>query len=258
MCNNVSMCKSLDNEFSHLVKLDNNSKLDVKGKGVVRLILNGVTFDVGEVYYILGLKDNLLSVGQLEEKQLTVTFKEGKCSVHHPKWGQIMEMQMRSTRMFTIIPEMKEIKTCQSSNITLIRYKNNGLEPTYLWHCRIGHVNENHTKELHFGGILEGFDYGSYGTYEFCLLGKMTRSPFTGHNERVSDLLGIIQTNLYGPMNTSARDGYSYFITYTDDYSKCGYVYLMKHKCEFLEKFKEVQNEVGNQLNKIIKILRSR
>ncbi|GAA0183001.1 hypothetical protein LIER_30492 [Lithospermum erythrorhizon] len=79
----------------------------------------------------------------------------------------------------------------------------------------------------------------------------------TGLNERESDLLRIIHTDVCGPMNTSARGGYNYFITFTDDYSRYGFVYLMRHKHESFEKFKEFQNEVQNQLNKTIKILRS-
>ena len=36
-----------------------------------------------------------------------------------------------------------------------------------------------------------------------------------------------------------------------------GYVYLMKHKSETFEKFKEFKNEVQNQLGKSIKAIRS-
>ena len=39
--------------------------------------------------------------------------------------------------------------------------------------------------------------------------------------------------------------------------SRYGYVYLMKHKSETFEVFKEFQNEVQNQLGKTIKALRS-
>ncbi|KAK8713625.1 hypothetical protein V6N13_148837 [Hibiscus sabdariffa] len=58
-------------------------------------------------------------------------------------------------------------------------------------------------------------------------------------------------------MNTQARGGYQYFITFTDDFSRYGYIYLMFHKSEALEKFKEFKNEVQNQHGKSIKELRS-
>jgi hypothetical protein len=52
-----------------------------------------------------------------------------------------------------------------------------------------------------------------------------------------------------------AKGGFQYFITFTDDFSRYGYVYLMKHKSESLEKFKEFQNEVEYQHGKKIKAL---
>ena len=58
-------------------------------------------------------------------------------------------------------------------------------------------------------------------------------------------------------MSVEARGGYRYVLTLTDDLSRYGYVYLMKHKSETFEKFKEFQNEVENQRDRKIKFLRS-
>ena len=85
----------------------------------------------------------------------------------------------------------------------------------------------------------------------------MTKTPFTGFTERASDLLELIHTDVCGPMSSIARCGFQYFITFTDDLSRYGYVYLMKHKSETFEKFKEFQSEVENQCGKKIKALRS-
>ncbi|KAK8690248.1 hypothetical protein V6N13_088949 [Hibiscus sabdariffa] len=85
----------------------------------------------------------------------------------------------------------------------------------------------------------------------------MTKAPFSGKGERASDLLGLIHSDVCGPMNTQARGGFQYFITFTDDFSRYGYIYLMRLKSEALEKFKEFKNEVQNQHGKSIKALRS-
>ena len=58
-------------------------------------------------------------------------------------------------------------------------------------------------------------------------------------------------------MSTHARGGFIYFITFTDDYSRYGYLYLIKYKSKAFEKFKEIMNEVEKQLGRSIKILRS-
>ena len=42
-----------------------------------------------------------------------------------------------------------------------------------------------------------------------------------------------------------------------NDLSRYGYIYLMKHKSETFEMFKEIQSEVKNHRNKKIKFLRS-
>ena len=62
--------------------------------------------------------------------------------------------------------------------------------------------------------------------------GKMTKTPFSGTMERATDLLEIIHTDVCGPMSVEAGGRYRYFLTFTDDLSKYGYIYLMKHKSE--------------------------
>ena len=45
------------------------------------------------------------------------------------------------------------------------------------------------------------------------------------------------------------------FLTFTDDLSRYGYIYLMKHKSETFEKFKEFQSEVENHRDEKIRFL---
>jgi hypothetical protein len=88
-------------------------------------------------------------------------------------------------------------------------------------------------------------------------MGKMIKTPFFEIMERAMDLLEIIHTDMCGPMSILTRGGYRYFLTFTDDLSRYGYVYLMKHKSGMFEKFKEFQNEVKNHRNRKIKFMRS-
>ena len=55
-------------------------------------------------------------------------------------------------------------------------------------------------------------------------------------------------------MSVKVRDGYHYFLTFTDDLSRYGYINLMKHKPKTFEKFREFQSEVENHRNKKIKV----
>nr|GEY06345.1 retrotransposon protein, putative, Ty1-copia subclass [Tanacetum cinerariifolium] len=75
--------------------------------------------------------------------------------------------------------------------------------------------------------------------------------------ERAKDLLGLIHTDVCGPFKIMSRQEASYFVTFTDDFSRYGYVYLLKHKHEVFETFKVFQKEVETQLGKTIKSSRS-
>ena len=115
---------------------------------------------------------------------------------------------------------------------------------SYLWHCRLGHINENRMNKLVKEGLLDLSDCESLPTCESCLLGKMTKLPFTRKGKRACDILSLVHTDVCGPMSISARGGYNYFITFTYDLSRYGYVFLMRHKSESFEMFKRYRNEV--------------
>ena len=138
-----------------------------------------------------------------------------------------------------------------------VERKRDSVNETYFWHCRLGHIGETRLGKLYKERLIEPDVYETYPTCEPCLKGKMTKSPFTGTGVRANELLELVHTDVCGPISTNAKGGYSYFITFTDDFSRYGYVYLMKYKSESFEKFKEYRNEVEKQIGKSIKTLRS-
>ncbi|GJV77886.1 zinc finger, CCHC-type containing protein [Tanacetum coccineum] len=140
--------------------------------------------------------------------------------------------------------------------ITNKRDKNN-LDSSLLWHYRLGHISKKRIKKLQHDGLLNSINIESLGKCVSCLFGKMARKPYSHQVERAKDLLGLIHTDVCGLFRTVSRQGASYFVTFTDDFSRYGYVYLLKHKHEVFETFKVFQKEVENQLGKTIKSLRS-
>ncbi|GJR01453.1 retrotransposon protein, putative, ty1-copia subclass [Tanacetum coccineum] len=131
------------------------------------------------------------------------------------------------------------------------------LDSTLLWHCRLGHISKKRIEKLQHDGHLNSTNIKSFEKCVSCMSGKMSRKPYSHQVERAKDLLGLIHTDVCGPFRTMSRQGASYFVTFTDDFSRYGYVYLLKHKHEVFETFKVFQKEVENQLGKTIKSLRS-
>nr|GEW09431.1 hypothetical protein [Tanacetum cinerariifolium] len=149
--------------------------------------------------------------------------------------------------------------TQDSSSIYALSNKRSksNLDSTLLWHCRLGHISKKRIEKLQRDGLLNSTDLMAFKKCIPCMSGKMARKTYTHQVEMTKDLLGLIHTNVCGPFKIMSRQGASYFVTFIDDFSRYGYVYLLKHKHEVFETFKVFQMEVENQLGKIIKSLRS-
>nr|GEZ35425.1 hypothetical protein [Tanacetum cinerariifolium] len=131
------------------------------------------------------------------------------------------------------------------------------LDSTLPWHCRLGHISKKLIEKLQHDGLLDSTDIKSFEKCVSCMSGKMARKPYSYQVERAKDLLGLIYTDVCGPFKIMSRQRASYVVTFTGDFSRYGYVYLLKHKHEVFETFKVFQKEVENQLVKTIKSLRS-
>ena len=66
---------------------------------------------------------------------------------------------------------------------------------------------------------------------------------------RDTSVLELIHTDICGPFNVKSMDGFDSFITFTDDFSRYGYIYPIRDRSKALEKFKIYKAEVENQLN---------
>nr|GEW88596.1 hypothetical protein [Tanacetum cinerariifolium] len=131
------------------------------------------------------------------------------------------------------------------------------LDTTLLWHCHLGHISKKRIKKLQHDGLVNSTDTKSFEKYVSCMSRKMARKPYSHQVEMAKYLLGLLYTDVCGPFRTVSRQGASYFVTFTDDFSRYGYVYLLKHKHKVFETLKVFQKEVENQLGKTIKSLHS-
>jgi hypothetical protein len=237
-----------------VLHVGNGASVAVQALGAFDLLLpNGLYLTLNNICFVPSLTRNIISVARLKQSGFTYRFVDDnihaykddifyfEASPHNDIYEVNLNCSLNNSSMYNL-------------NTKRLKYD---LSETYLWHCRLGHINKKRISQLQKSGILKANENVSFDICESCLHGKMTKAPFTSSSERAKDLLGIIHTDVCGPFKTMSRYGERYFITFTDDFSRYGYVYLMKHKHEAFEMFKLFQSEVENQLNKTIKILRS-
>ncbi|GJU02316.1 NIN-like protein, partial [Tanacetum coccineum] len=227
----------------------------VEANGSFDLVLpNGLVICLDNCHYAPSILRGVVSVHRLVENGFVQRFTDfgisvSKNNVHY--FNAIPSNGIYEIDMHNLVPNVNSIY-----NVSTKRAKHN-LDSTYLWHCRLAHISKKRIERLQHEGFLKSIDDKSFDQCVSCLSGNMTRKSFPHRPERVTDLLGIIHTDVCGLLRHVSKQGASYFITFTNDYSRYGYVYLLKHKHEVFETFKVFKNEMENQLGKTIKALRS-
>ncbi|GKA65037.1 hypothetical protein Tco_0764744 [Tanacetum coccineum] len=84
-------------------------------------------------------------------------------------------------------------------NVNNKRAKHN-LDFTYPWHYHFAHISKKRIEKLQHDGLLNPTDSESFNLYISYLSRKMTRKPFLHQTERATDLLGLIHTDICGPL----------------------------------------------------------
>lgn len=87
---------SFDASFHQSVKLGDNRRMEVEGKGNLRIEIDGCVQVITSVYFVPGLKNNLMSVGQLQEKGLKIVIEEGTCEVWHKQQRRLIMRSLMS------------------------------------------------------------------------------------------------------------------------------------------------------------------
>jgi hypothetical protein len=131
--------------------------------------VNGITQVTFEVYYIPELKNNLLSMGQLQEKGVSILIEHRECKVFHPIKGLTIQFKISANRMFVVLATMmpKAINTFQ-----VVRE-----DESYLWHYKFGHLSFKGLRTLQYKRMVSGLPSVTALTKlcTACLVGKQHR-----------------------------------------------------------------------------------
>jgi transposase InsO family protein len=241
---------NFDESFREMVKLGDNSKMPVMGKGSLKLHIGGMVQVITEVYYLPGLKNNLLSIGQLQQKNLTIVFSNDLCKVYHESRGLIMSTQMSVNRMYIV----------HASVLTPMCMKVTKMSQSQLWHQRYGHLNYKGLNVLAKKEMVKGLPViqETEETCEECIIGKQHRDSIPKiANWRATEKLQLVHSDICGPINPTSNGGSRYFITFTDDFSRKTWTYVLTEKANALAIFKKFKASAEKETNCQIKCLRT-
>ncbi|GJY36096.1 retrovirus-related pol polyprotein from transposon TNT 1-94 [Tanacetum coccineum] len=203
-----------------------------------------------DVYNVPNLKSNILSVGQLLEKNYDIHFKDRSATIRNQKGKLIAKVPMTKNQMFILNiqhDEAKCLKSCLEGH-------------SWLWHMRYEHLNFGDLKLLSSKGMVKGLYQIDHPNQvcEGCLLGKHARSSFPKEaTSKAKEPLQLIHTDLCGPITPPSYSKNLYFMLFIDDYSRKTWVYFLKEKSEAFKVFKKFKAMVEKEKGLNIKSMRS-
>jgi len=235
------------------VKLASNETAPATAKGDVQItVSNGKqdkTITLQNALYVPTLRTNLMSITKIVDKKHQVLFTEKQAYVKDA-FGKVKMVADRVGDLFYLR---------ESENTTYVVTSDTS-ENSTEWHRKLGHLNWKDMLMMLRNDMVYGLNFKADDippTCEACAAGKLTSLPFSNRGKRTIVPLEIVHTDLCGPMRKESHGGASYFLTFTDDYSRWTEVYFIKNKSEVTSRFLEYKNYAETLTGHKLKALQS-
>ncbi len=177
------------NHDGGIVRVGTNAVYHITRIGYITL--DGKT-NTDDVYFLDGLKHNLLSVGQLVDKGYQLQFTKGTCIIKD-RDGKLIVTCIRSRgNIFQLNPIGM---TCFVAKV----------DNSWLWHRRLCHINFDNIVKVSSTFVFKDLPKITKPTNVMskeCILAKHKKVPFPRKNFTTIEKLEIIHTDLSGPSRT--------------------------------------------------------
>ncbi|GJT20107.1 ribonuclease H-like domain-containing protein [Tanacetum coccineum] len=209
--------------------------------------------------------DNILDISHL------------KIKVGHPNGTEAYISKIRNLRSsngltlydMMVIPEYyvtlisihklaKENKVIIAFNENICYFLNQDLNLKNVlhdWHYRLGHPADPVLNVLKDSLNIDKKD--NTVCCEICQRAKQTREPFPLSDHKSKSLGDLVHLDLWGPYKVTSSEGFRFFLTVVDDYTRAVWVYLIKSKDEVSHFITIFYNLIENQFKRKIKVFRS-
>ncbi|CAL8161243.1 unnamed protein product [Prunus armeniaca] len=187
MTGDEGLLVNIQRDLTSKVKMGTGEVVPVAGKRTLVIKTKLGKKHIHEVMLVPGLKENLLSVGQMMEHGYHLMFG-----------GNVVQMTNNRCFPLTMMP---------ASELVLKASVTHCLQ---TWHKRLGHLNERSMKLLENQGMVHGLPHLEQMSVvcDGCMQGKQHRDSFPLESTwRASNPLELVHTDICGPMKTESLSG---------------------------------------------------
>ncbi|KAJ0480735.1 putative RNA-directed DNA polymerase [Helianthus annuus] len=197
-----------------------------------------------DVFFVPGYSVNLLSVHRLSrDNNVDVVFNETTCVFQDSNSKRILMSGSQDCGLYFVGNSGNLPSVCFNSSIK-----------TFTWHSRLGHPSDQVLAVLKDRLKIQSTEHDPC---DVCHRAKQVRVPFPLSEHKSKSVGDLIHLDVWGPYKVTSYDGYKYFLTIVDDFSRAVWCYFMTSKSEVYENFKMFYELVLTQFKRKIKVIRS-
>ena len=260
-CKEIAWFTNLE-PFTGKVRAANGSDMAIEGRGTIDMEKNTpsgpVQIRLSDVMYIPSIQFNLFSLSRVLKHGFDTKFSEHGCFITRDNKVYAQTIDRHGLFFLDVATRIEtpaaKTTTAASSEFSLLTSS-----PADLWHARLGHISVKYTtKTMKYTNGID-IENGKHDFCPSCLAGKQSKLPFPQRSLTVTtEPFELVHSDICGPMPHPALCSRAkYFITFTDDYSRFGFVFFLLHKSDAFICFKKFMAHCNTQFNKQIRCLRS-
>ena len=242
---------TLDEAVKTKVKFADDRTVQAEGMGQILVQRkDGKESFISNVLYVPNMKSNLLSLGQLLEKNYKIKMEDRMLSVFDKDGRLILKVPLSSNRTFKIDIQIGNHK-CLASVVD---------DVNWIWHHRFGHLNFKSLDLLSNKKLVSGMPSIKVPKElcEQCVACKQPRNVFVSYiPSRTNKSLELVYSDVCGPFEEPSIGENRYFVTFIDDFTRKTWVYLIKRKDEVSAVFKKFKTLAETQSGHLIRRLRT-
>nr|KYP45414.1 Retrovirus-related Pol polyprotein from transposon TNT 1-94 [Cajanus cajan] len=221
-------------------------------------------FILKDLLHVPHITKNLLSVSKLcRDNEVYLEFHINHCFVKSQDSKEIL-LQGNLKNGLYVFDAVKFLKPDANSAayvptvstiLNVQRY-----EKSYVvWHNRLSHASRKIVEAVMktCNIPLTVHNNKDFSVCKSCCIGKSHALPFSDSNNLYNAPLELIYSDVWGPSHYVSREGFRYYVHFTDAYSKCTWVYLMHNKYETAHHFTHFKTMAENQFGRKIKMFQS-
>ncbi|KAJ0454407.1 putative RNA-directed DNA polymerase [Helianthus annuus] len=203
-------------------------------------------FDI-KVGHPNGTNVKVLKIGNIKlmarDNGVEVVFNEDSCVLQDFKSKKILVTGSQDSGLYLVGKHGNSVSVCFNSFLK-----------ASLWHSRLGHPSDQVLAVL-----KDNFDVKSveHGPCDVCHRAKQVRVPFPISDHKTKSVGELIHLDLWGPYKVTSYEGFKYFLTVVDDFSRTVWCYLLTNKTEVFDNLCSFYELVLTQFEKKIKVIRS-